>query len=154
MHGRRSFRFSPAERQALAEYLRRGGFVFGDAICASPQFATAFRREFESLLPNATFVRIPPNHPLYSQEYRGFLLDHVTLRDPQVRGDGDPLEANLTQITPVLEGLEIEGRLAVVFSPYDISCGLENQSSLECKGYVKGDAAKIGVNILLYALGQ
>jgi hypothetical protein len=35
-----------------------------------------------------------------------------------------------------------------------LSCALENQSSLECKGYTKEDAAKIGVNIVLYALQQ
>ena len=55
---------------------------------------------------------------------------------------------------PLLEGVEIEGRLAVVFSPYDLSCALENQASLECKGYVREDAARIGANILLYALQQ
>ena len=154
MHGRRAFRFTPAERQALAQYLERGGFVFADAICASPQFAAAFRREFEAMFPAARFVRIPPDHPLFTDQYRGQLLSRVTLRDPQVRREGDPLQANLTQITPVLEGLEIDGRLAVIFSPYDLSCGLENQSSLECRGYVKADAARIGLNILLYALGQ
>jgi hypothetical protein len=55
---------------------------------------------------------------------------------------------------PVLEVLEIEGRLAVIFSPFDISCAMENTPSLECKGYIKEDAAKIGVNVLLYALQQ
>jgi hypothetical protein len=154
MHGRRSFRFSPAERQALAEYLQRGGFVFGDAICASPQFAESFRREFEATFPDARFVTLPPDHPLYSQQYRGALLDRVTVRDPQIRNEGDPLKANLVQLSPVLEGLEIDGRLAVVFSPLDLSCALENQSSLECKGYIKADAARLGVNIILFALGQ
>jgi hypothetical protein len=154
MHGRRAFRFSPAERQALAEYLRRGGFVFGDAICASAQFAASFRREFEALFPGAQFVRLPPDHPIYTQEFRGSLLQRVTLRDPQVRSEEDPLRATLTEITPLLEGLELDGRLVVIFSPYDLSCGLENQTSLECKGYIKQDAARLGINILLYALGQ
>jgi hypothetical protein len=154
MHGRRAFRFSPAERQALAEYLKRGGFVIADAICASPQFAAAFRREFEALWPKAAFVTLPADHPLYSQEYRGFLIDRVTVRDPQARVEGEPLNANLVQQTPVLEALEIEGRVAVVFSPLDLSCALENQPSLECRGYIKTDAARLGVNILLFALGQ
>jgi hypothetical protein len=154
MHGRRAFRFSSAERQAMAEYLRRGGFVFGDAICASSQFANSFRREFESLFPGTQFVRLPPDHPIYTQEFRGSLLERVTLRDPQVRSEDDPLRATLTDISPLLEGLEIDGRLVVIFSPYDLSCGLENQTSLECKGYIKQDAARLGINILLFALGQ
>ena len=34
--------------------------------------------------------------------------------------DDDPLKANLTRITPRMDGLEIDDRLAVLFSPYDI----------------------------------
>jgi hypothetical protein len=153
-HGRRAFRFTAAERQALTEYLHRGGFIFGDAICASPQFAASVRREFEAMFPGSSFVTLPPEHAIYSQDYRGFLIDRVTVRDPQVHVEGEPLSANMVRQPPVLEGLEVDGRLAVVFSPLDISCALENQSSLECKGYVKQDAARIGINVILYALGQ
>ena len=58
------------------------------------------------------------------------------------------------QITPHLEGLEIDGRPAVIFSPYDISCALESGSSLQCKGYIKEDAARLATNAILYALQQ
>ena len=47
-----------------------------------------------------------------------------------------------------------DGRLVVVFSPYDISCAMENAASLECKGYVREDAARLGTNIVMYALQQ
>ena len=60
----------------------------------------------------------------------------------------------MEKIPPVLEALELNGRLAVIFSPYDISCAMENSSSLECKGYLKPDAAKLGVNVILYTLQQ
>ena len=62
--------------------------------------------------------------------------------------------AKLVKTTPLLEGLEIEGRTAVILSPYDISCALEKGASLECKGYIPADAARIGANVLLYALQQ
>jgi hypothetical protein len=42
----------------------------------------------------------------------------------------------------------------VILSPYDISCALEKGASLDCKGYIPPDAAKIGANVLLYALQQ
>lgn len=154
IHGRRDFQWSAAERKALAEYLQRGGFLFGDAICASPQFAAAFRREVQAALPRARFRRIPADHPLFSKEFRGYDLATVTLRDPQVRAENDPLKAKLERIKPLLEGVEIDGRLVVVFSPYDISCAMENHASLECKGYIKGDAARIALNVILYALQQ
>lgn len=154
IHGRRDFRFSDPQRKALATYLRRGGFLFGDAICANPQFATALRREIKAALPEAEFVRLPENHPILSQQFRGYDLSRVTLRDPQLRAAGDPLTARQVKISPLLEGVQLEGRLAVVFSPYDISCALENAASLECKGYVPADAARLVVNIVMYAMQQ
>ncbi|HTN77738.1 MAG TPA: DUF4159 domain-containing protein, partial [Pirellulaceae bacterium] len=153
MHGRRAFQWSPAERKALQAYLTRGGFLFADSICASPQFTESFRREMKALFPESQLVRLPIDHSLLSTELRGFDLKSVTVRDPQSRG-ADGLEAKLTKTEPNIEALEIDGRIAVVFSPLDLSCALENQSSLECKGYIKTDAAKIGVNILLQALQQ
>ena len=53
-----------------------------------------------------------------------------------------------------LEGLELDGRIAVILSPFDISCALEKGASLECKGYITPDAARLGANVLLYALQQ
>jgi uncharacterized protein DUF4159 len=153
-HGRRSFSFSAQERKALKDYLDRGGFLFADAICASKEFADSLRAELKKIYPDASFARIPPSHAMFSEEFRGFGLQSVTLRDPQIRDEGDPLTAKLVKTTPLLEGLEIDGRLAVVLSPYDISCALEKGASLDCKGYIPADAAKIGANVLLYALQQ
>jgi hypothetical protein len=154
IHGRRDFRFSEKQRKALATYLRRGGFLFGDAICANGQFADALRREIKAALPEAEFVRLPEDHPLFTQQFRGYDLSTVTLRDPQVRAAGDPLNARQMQIKPLLEGVQLQGRLAVVFSPYDISCAMENAASLDCKGYLPADAARLVVNIVMYALQQ
>ena len=154
IHGRRDFRFSEKQRKALATYLRRGGFLFGDAICANGPFADALRREIKAALPEAEFVRLPENHPIFTQQFRGYDLSTVTLRDPQVRTANDPLNARQMQIKPLLEGVQLQGRLAVVFSPYDISCAMENAASLDCKGYLPADAARLVVNIVMYALQQ
>ena len=154
LHGRRDFRLAAGERQALALYLKRGGFIFANAICASPQFVAAVRRELEAMFPNSAITRIPAAHPIFSQRFGGYDLSRVTIRDPQLRAEGERLEARLIQTEPLLEGLEIDGRLAFVFSPYDVSFALENSASMECKGYVKTDAAKIGINVILFALQQ
>jgi hypothetical protein len=153
-HGRRNFRWSEQERRALAEYIENGGFLLADAICASSQFASAFRREIQEIFPTARLQRIPNNHPLFSDEFGGFDLARVTLNDPQMYQEGEPLESRRTQVAPLLEGLQIDGRYVVIFSPYDLSCALESSSSLECKGYLKQDAARIGTNVILFALQQ
>jgi hypothetical protein len=55
-------------------------------------------------------------------------------------------------VEPELEGIQIDGRWAVIFSPYDISCALEQHEALECRGYTREDAARIGLNVLMYTL--
>jgi hypothetical protein len=154
VHGRRSFRWNAAERKALADYVANGGFLLADAICASPEFAAAFRREMEAIFPGQKLERIPVNHPLFSNEFGGFDLSRVTLNDPLLREAGQRLDARRTQTAPLLEGLQVQGRYVVVFSPYDLSCALESSASLECKGYLKEDAARIGTNVVLYAMEQ
>lgn len=154
MHGRRSFRFSARERKALTTYLERGGFIFADSICASDAFSDSFRRELLAIVPGAVFETLPVDHELLSDTFSGGSIRQVTLRDPQSRTGDEPVEASLRQTFPQLEVLRIDDRIAVVFSPFDISCGLENQSSPECKGYIQEDAARIAINVILYALGQ
>lgn len=153
MHGRRAFQFSPAERKALAEHLQRGGFLFADSICSSEAFSESFRAEIKAVLGQA-LEPIPANHELLGEEYRGFdmIRNKVTLREPTGGTGGEPLRTRLVPMAPKLEGVQINGRYVVVFSPLDLSCSLENAASPQCRSYLKIDAAKIGVNVLLYAL--
>ncbi|MEC9095815.1 MAG: DUF4159 domain-containing protein, partial [Planctomycetota bacterium] len=154
LHGRRTFQWSAAERQALKKYVENGGVIFGDAICASPQFAESFRREIRIIFPDQSLRRLPADHDMFTDDYGGFNVSKVTLRSPATQIDGQRIQASQAAVTPHIEGLLLDGRLVVAFSPFDISCALENQNSLECKGYLQKDAAKLGTNILIYALQQ
>jgi hypothetical protein len=152
-HGRRSFRWSEAEREGLAEYLTAGGVLLADAICASEAFARSLRDEMEAVLPDHPWRDIPPSHPMFTSEFGGYDLSTLTIRAPQRRAASDaPLQARTQRTVPRLEGIEIDGRFVVIFSPLDISCALENHAALNCKGYIREDAAKLGVNVILYAL--
>ena len=154
MHGRRDFKWTKNERAALIDYLDNGGFILADAICASSDFANAFRRELKLAFPNHRLQRITSDHPIFSEAFQGFDISTVRLRDPINRRNENRLEVRAEIVPPTLEALEINGRIVVVFSPFDLSCALENQVSLECKGYPREDAAKIGMNILLFAMQQ
>lgn len=55
---------------------------------------------------------------------------------------------------PVLLGVSVEGRLAVVYSPFALGCGFDGHTCYDCRGVVNEDARRIGVNIVLYALTQ
>lgn len=153
-HGRRDFRLTGEERRELGEYLRSGGTLLADAICASPDFTTAFRRELGAALPEAGFERVPPDDPILTEAFGGFDVRTVEIRDPQPVGEDQPLAARTRRRAPLLEGVKVEGRWAVVFSPYDLSCALEQHEAIQCRGYSKEDAARIGLNVLLYSLNQ
>ena len=154
MHGRRGFRFSDTERAALKMFLERGGFLFADSICASTPFAESFRREIRTIFPDQQLRRLPADHAMLTDEFRGFDIRKVTLRDPKLSQGQQRLDAKLQAVTPFLQTLQLGDRVSVVFSPFDISCALENHASLECKGYIREDAARIGINVLMYALQQ
>jgi hypothetical protein len=154
IHGRQQFKFSTQERQALRTFVENGGVLFGDAICASRTFAESFRREMSLIFPNDALRRLPPDHTMFTDEYDGFDLTTITLRTPSARSKSQMAEILETHGSPHVEAIHINGRLAVAFSPYDLSCALENQISIECKGYSRQDAARLGSNIILFSLQQ
>jgi hypothetical protein len=154
MHGRHAFRLTDAERQRLRTFLERGGMLLADSICANSAFTESFRRELAAVFPEIPREPIPADDPIWTTAYGGFDLKTVTRRDPQPAGTTGPLRATMRQVPPELEGIRLGGRWAVVFSPYDISCALEKHESLECQGYTRADAARIGLNVVLYSLHE
>jgi hypothetical protein len=154
MHGRHSFRLTPQERKQLRTYLERGGMLFADAICSSHEFSEAFAREMTAIFPESRLERIPPGDPLFSSRYGGDDLTSVERREPQRAAADAPLKSQVRAGEPYLEGLKLGDRYAVIFSPFDVSCALENHESLECEGYTRKDAARIGLNVLLYSFHQ
>ncbi len=154
MHGRNRFRLTDEERRLLRLYIERGGMLMADSICASPAFTESFRREMAAILPGKALQPIPVDDPMLTTAYGGFDLSTVQRRDPQAQAGPGPLRATLRRVPPELEGIRIDDQWAVVFSRFDVSCALEKHDSLECRGYVRNDAAKIGINIILYSLQQ
>jgi hypothetical protein len=154
MHGRQDFHLTDAERKRLHEYLERGGTLLSDAICASKPFAEAFHREVAASVPGHPFKRIPATDPLFTTAYGGYDIRQVSLRDPQTAAADEPIATRTRQVEPQLEGIELDGRWAVVFSPFDISCALESHQGVGCRGYTPQDAARIGLNVLMYSLNQ
>ena len=154
MHGRQNFRFSPAERRELRKYLENGGTLLVDAICASRQFTGAFRRELSLAMEGRRLERIPKDDPIFTAGFGGFDIRKVEVRTPQPAAVDEPLAARTRKVSPQLEGLRINGRWAVLFSPLDLSCALESHEAIQCRGYRREDAVRIGLNVLLYSINQ
>ena len=66
----------------------------------------------------------------------------------------DQITVSRRRISPQLEIATLEDRIVVVFSPLDLSCALESRHSLQCRGYMRDDAARIGINVILFGLQQ
>jgi len=152
MHGRKNFQFSADELVRLKEYLENGGFLFADACCGSSLFDESFRKMIESSL-GKKLERIPVDDELFKLDL-GYDIRKVHRRVPANSPNLSSLAAEDVVGEPVLEGIKIDGKYAVIYSKYDLSCALERQSTGSCAGYPTEDAVRIGVNLVLYGLLQ
>lgn len=152
MHGRSAFTFSEAERESLRKYIQAGGFLFADAVCGSEAFAESFRAEMKLAFPDRELKSLTPEDSIFSDAFQGFELKSVMRRDPRRRGADGAVSAEPRPVAPELEAIDFEGHYGVVFSKYDLSCALERHESIECTGYTREDAARIGLNVIMYSL--
>ena len=97
---------------------------------------------------------MPADDPIFTTAYGGYDLRRVRVRDPQPTRDDEPLAVRVRERPPQLEGVRINDRWAVLFSPLDLSCALESHEAIQCRGYTREDAARIGLNVLLYSVNQ
>ncbi len=155
MHGRHDFQLSDKEVEQLQAFVKRGGLIFADSLCASTEFAEAFRREMQRVVPNQPIKQIPPDDPIFSRAFGGEDVTKVTRREAIRHRQGEPLEMKLREnVEPVLEGAKVGNHYAIIFSPYDISCALERHAAPQCRGYTPNDAARLAINVILYSLHE
>jgi hypothetical protein len=130
--GHNPFSFSAAERAALKAYLESGGLIFADD-CSHYQdnigFETSFRNEMQTIF-GATLTALPNSHGVFSSFYN----TNGTL----------PTQWN----TEPLEGIDVGGRTAVIYSDNDYGCGWEKVS----QPWSDENAFRMGVNVAVFAL--
>ncbi len=144
MVGQYAFKLSQAELEGLRRYLKRGGFLFADACCGREAFDKAFRGLMREMFGPNALQPLAETHPILSGQI-GYDISRVKYQPI--------LQRKRPELTkPVLEGVQLEGRTAVVYSRYDLGCALEGHKCYYCPGYVRADAERVAVNIILYAL--
>jgi hypothetical protein len=153
MHGRYRFQLPDGQRDALRDYISRGGVLLADACCGSSSFDRSFRDLIQQTFPDQQLQPIPPDHEMFT-ELVGHDVSSVTRRRLIPGERNASLQVREETGPPLLEGIEIDGRYAVIYSRYDISCALEHQASLACDGYVEESAARLAINAVLYAMLQ
>jgi hypothetical protein len=131
--GQGDFKLSGVERSNLRRYLENGGFVLASPGCSNAGWNGAFKREIALALPGYELKQIPMEHELFSTVKR---ITSLT-----VKGRGT-----------FLQGVFINGRLAMVYSPE----GLNNASNAKgcccCGGAEIKECREVNVNAVAYAL--
>lgn len=146
MTGHEDFTLSPDEIAALRAYLANGGLLIGEACCGRKGFDHAFREMLAKVLPGAKLQQLLPNHPLFAMPNRITKLAVTPALSQQAGGK--------TAIEPVLLGVEQDGHLAVLYSPYGLAGGWELSQSPYALGYDDAAALQLGENLLMYAITQ
>lgn len=131
--GEGKFTLKESERANLRRYLENGGFVLASPGCSNSDWNGAFRQEIALALPGYELKQIAMEHPLFSTVRN--------IRSLTVKGR-----------TTYLQGVFVNGRLALVYSPE----GLNNASNAKgcccCGGAEISQSREVNVNAVAFAL--
>ncbi|MFC5344337.1 DUF4159 domain-containing protein [Brevundimonas staleyi] len=142
--GHKLVEFNDAERRNFERYVRNGGFVFVDDCNHDIDglFATSFERQMAAIFGADALKKLPNDHAIYSSFFE--FDDGPPATSFELNGWGDDL------IHDYLKGIEIDGRLGVLYSNKDYGC--EWDYDWRNKRFLAEDNTKFAVNIILYAL--
>lgn len=135
--GEGDFALSASERSAMRRYALSGGTLLISSGCSNALWAESMRRELETVFPGTEPARLRPDHELFHIVFD--VADLVTTKG----GAGE------------LWGIEVDGRLAVVYSPHGLNDTDSAGGSCCCCGGNEIRQAKfINANLVAYALAR
>ena len=144
LSGTAEFVLSDEERLNVRRYLSNGGILFVEAGEGRVSFDKAFRQELSKILPQKPLISIPQGHDIFRVPRA---IQTVRARPPLALARG-----NRVQQTAELYGVDVNGTLGVIYTPFDWSAGWEKADAPFAVGYEPQDATALGVNVLFYAL--
>jgi len=137
---------SAEQAQKLRQYVYSGGTILANACCGAPEFTKSFRQAMKMVFPDRPLHRLSPEHPIFHCYYQ---VEQVDYKQGVGRYFSDG---------PLLEGIDIGCRTAVIFAPADLSNGWYGQSPPTNfppgMWILKNDARKLGVNIINYIVAN
>ncbi len=132
--GEDSFTLTAKDREHLRRYLLNGGFILSSPGCSDTKWDAALRKELKLVFPEHQLVKVPMSHPIFS-----------TVKE--IRRLTDKKGG-----TTIVEGLEVNGRLVMVYSKDGLNDVANAKGCCCCGGNMIIEAAEVNVNILTYSL--
>ncbi len=136
--GEKNFFFTSTERKNLKNYLEKGGFILASAGCSNKDFDQAFRRELKTIFGKKNLEKIPMSHPVFKTV--NIIKELKTKHNEGIKGKVQ------------LEGLTLNGKLVLIYSPHGLNNTANTQGCCCCGGNEVLNSLEVNVNILVYAL--
>ncbi len=135
-------KLTDAERSAIRDYVNGGGTLLVDVAGGRGLYRTAAEAEIARIFPDAPrdLPVIPADSPVYTGGKAP--VGPVDFRRFQRPGNGH---------VPLVRGYTLNGRVAVLYSPEDLSTGLVGEPVDGVDGYVPASATAVAGHLLLYA---
>jgi hypothetical protein len=143
--GHEFFTLRKGEAEQLKKYLENGGFLLAEACCGRKGFDLSFRQLMAAVFPGNALKAIPLGNVIYR-----------TPNDVQKVGVTPALQQDMGMavIPPRLEGIELSGHVAVIYSPFGMAGGWEMSQSPYARAYDDISSQRLGQNILMYSVTQ
>ena len=140
-------KLTDAARAAIRDYVRAGGTLLVDAAGGRSLYRAAAEAELAKIFPGAPreLLALPPSSPVYAAAGPALAVRTVDYRHFERPSGGVHV--------PLLRGYTVGGRIAVFYSPEDVSVGLVGQPIDGVAGYAPADATKVVANVVAAAAG-
>jgi hypothetical protein len=135
MTGESSFFLTTAERENLKLYLESGGFLLASAGCSNKDWDQSFRLEIKKIFGNDSLSEIKEEHPMFRTVY--------TI---------EKLALSKSTGYATLEGVEVNGKMVVVYSEEGLNDTHNSAGCCCCGGNEIKNSLEMNANILAYAL--
>jgi len=148
MTGSGELDLGPEQTARLKKYLQNGGTLFVDSTAGIKAFADSAESLLKGMFGADGVKEMPANYPLLTGEFGGGV--GTDLRELKYTREGARIFGTLRE--QPLYGVEVNGRLAVIFSKAGVTCGVEGLPTYGCAGLSVDDARRLAANVVLYAL--
>ncbi len=137
MTGEGEFTLTEAQRQQMRTYLEAGGFIVASAGCSSESWNKSFKREIARVFAAKALERLDGEHEVFHTVY--------DITSSKYKSGDNKL--------PHLEGLTLDDRIVLVYSPDGLNdTGNAGEDCCCCGGNEIRSAKQLNVNLLAYAL--